>query len=80
MDTVSVVALAVGAVGLVGGIVGVWVAMRTATRVAVKVIAAMKDSAPALGHLERRVHLLEEWRWQSAAPGTPPPAPPTVDA
>lgn len=67
MDVVSIVSLVVGAVGLVGGIVGVWVAMRTATRVAVKVIAALKDGAPALGHLERRVHLLEEWRQQNAA-------------
>lgn len=71
MDTVSIVALVVGAVGLVGGIVGVWVAMRTATRVAVRVIAALKDSAPALGHLERRVHHLEEWRHQTTTTAPP---------
>ena len=83
MDTVSVVALAVGAVGLVGGIVGVWVAMRRATRVTLKIIAAMRDSASTLGQLERRVHLLEEWRRQNAAPSTPsplpPPPPPSAD-
>lgn len=76
MDAVSIVALAVGAVGVVGGIVGVWVAMRTATRVAVKVVAATKNDGPSVADLQRRVRLLEEWRWQNAKPEAPPVDPP----
>ena len=74
VSILNVVALAAGAVGLVGGIVGIWVAMRTATRVAVKVVAAANDSGPKLSDVERRLRLLEEWRWQTAA-SAPPPQP-----
>ncbi|WP_419915194.1 hypothetical protein [Candidatus Poriferisodalis sp.] len=75
MDAVSIVALAAGAVGVVGGIVGVWVAMRTATRVAVKIVAATKSDGPSLDDVQRRVRLLEEWRWQTAKLETPPADP-----
>ncbi|WP_420446151.1 hypothetical protein [Candidatus Poriferisodalis sp.] len=62
MDAVTVLALAVGAACLLGGIVGVWVAMRTATRVAVKIVSAVSSDSDEVRELESRVSVLEGWR------------------
>ena len=62
VDALNIVALVIGGVGLIGGAVGVWVAMRTATGVAVKIVTATKTDTDALNALSARVTTLETWR------------------
>ena len=64
MDALSIVALAVGAVGLLGGILWGWGASRTASRVAVKIVTATNDTTTDL-QVEARLQALEAWRAKS---------------
>ena len=77
MHEVNAVALVVGGVGLLGGIVGAWAAVRTSSRVAVKVVRAVHRDGIAVGKLEQRVAGLERWRSQHSvtAPTSTTPNP-----
>ena len=66
MDTVCVIALVVGAVGLGGGFVWGWVATRTAARVAFKIVAGVSDMPAANSRLDARITALEAWRLELA--------------
>ena len=58
MEPWSIVALAVGGAGLLGGILWGWAATRTAARLAFKIVGATADSG-ADSQLEARVTALE---------------------
>lgn len=62
MDALNAIALAVGVLGLIGGTVAAWIAMRTATRVAVKIVTNSLDGIDSAGTVTARVEALEQWR------------------
>ncbi|WP_419840913.1 hypothetical protein [Candidatus Poriferisodalis sp.] len=62
MSGLCIAGFAVGAAGLIGGCLWGWGASRTATRVAVKIVAAANKDRCALASLDRRVYDLEHHR------------------
>ena len=62
MDVLDIVFLVTGIVGIVGGTVVAWIAMRTATRVAVKIVTRSLGSIDAADAVAERVAVLEQWR------------------